>query len=66
MTNPTDGKLMVSGEVSQIRVYDVSGKLVIKLHDTNEVNLQDKNAGIYTIEITSLNGLKTRKKVVKK
>ena len=65
--NPTDNTLLISGNESAIAVdiYNVLGKEVISIKNTNNINVQALASGVYTIRISD--GVRqTNRKFIKK
>jgi len=68
--NPTSGVLnIVSANISEISIYDISGRLVIKeeasSEPTQKISVEKLKGGVYLIEILKVNGGKVHGKFVK-
>jgi len=62
--NPTTNILYLNNltEKSEIEIFDLNGKLVLKTqNDNNQINVSDLNSGIYTIRIINKKGINTQK-----
>ena len=61
--NPTDNTLFISGNESSIAVviYNVLGKEVLSIKNTNNINVQALPSGVYTIRISGGVGQTNRK-----
>ncbi|CAI8334064.1 MAG: Uncharacterised protein [Cryomorphaceae bacterium] len=61
--NPTDNTLFISGNESVIAVaiYNVLGKEVLSVKNTNNINVQALPSGVYTIRISGGVGQTNRK-----
>jgi hypothetical protein len=65
--NPTSGKVhIVAATPVNVSVRDMSGKEIIHLAETKEVNLEAYADGIYFLHISDLNGTPIRKERVMK
>ncbi len=58
--NPTKDKLFVesSEEVQSVKIYSISGSLILNTRTTYEINLSDLNLGLYFVEIQTENTIK--------
>jgi hypothetical protein len=67
--NPTNNILYIDSKVTleQIDLFDLSGKkLLFKENDLERVSLKDFSEGIYLIQLTSINGERLTKRIIKK
>ena len=64
--NPTSDKVNIvsNNQIDTIEVYDILGKQVMLLKQTNEIDVSDLNSGIYLFKIWIGEQLQTRKIVV--
>lgn len=53
--NPVDHILYVSGAdgISQLRIYDLRGRVVRSLHDSDRINVSDVESGIYIMQVVT-------------
>lgn len=64
--NPTLGKVTVSSDnVTKVEVLDLVGRMVSTVEGTNVIDLSKLNNGVYTLRITTTEGVAVRK-VIKK
>ncbi|MCI9844583.1 T9SS type A sorting domain-containing protein [Flavobacterium pectinovorum] len=65
--NPTSGLVTVNGvaDVKTITVFNVAGKLILSISNTNSVNLSTQAKGVYFVKVETANGTATKKVVVK-
>jgi hypothetical protein len=58
--NPTSGKVSISGfelnEIQSISVYDEVGRIILRVENTNEVNLENLSNGIYRLHLITDKG----------
>lgn len=55
--NPASSILNISSDnVKHVAVYDITGRMLIQLHNTNVVNVSDLRNGLYIIQVTTPNG----------
>lgn len=67
--NPTNGIFYLKGisDISQIKIYDISGKLVKQFHKVqSEYNISELNSGIYIVRVERNNSENKIFKIVKK
>lgn len=67
--NPAEDKIKFSGaSVSEISIYDLTGKLVLETNTilNNEVSLNNLQTGIYQVVLKTGNSISTQKLVIKK
>ena len=67
--NPTNNVLYIDSKVTleQIELFDLSGKkLLFQENDLDNINLIDFSPGIYLLQLTSIEGEKLTKRVIKK
>jgi hypothetical protein len=64
--NPTDNTLFISGNTTPIAItiYNVLGKEVLSVKNTNNINVQALSSGVYTIRISDGVG-QTNRKLIK-
>ena len=66
--NPANDKLVVRAEgINEVMVYDLLGQCVYRYHgsaETLEINTTGLNAGVYTVNVTTSEGVKSRRIVV--
>lgn len=63
--NPTNGQVNLSYPAEILTIYDVTGRVVKRLHKTNTVSIEDFSEGIYILEM-EVNGKITRAYVSKR
>lgn len=64
--NPTNDVIHFSKTVRDIKVFDLSGKLIMKIDKpTNQINLIDLRPGVYIINSTFGNNKQLKRKVIK-
>jgi len=66
--NPTQGliNVSISGEKPRsVALFDVTGKKIIDVYNTSEINLSQLSTGIYILHITAESGKTTIKKIIK-
>ena len=62
--NPTSGKVHIDAEgVECVEVYDASGRLLLKVHRCNDIDISTFAAGTYTLRIVHATGTAVRKVV---
>jgi len=61
--NPTSGKLVINAneKINDIKIYDVSGKIIFKTNTTSQLDISDKPNGIYFIKFKTGEQIITRK-----
>jgi chitinase len=67
--NPaSDNILFKNITEGQLRIFDVSGKLIkeVLLDNSNQINISDLKTGIYTIQLENSNGIFIHDKLIKK
>jgi PKD repeat protein len=62
--NPTSGQLTISGDKGTTEVYDMYGRKVLKTN-SSQIDLSNEPPGIYFIQLTTEEGSRFVKKVVK-
>ena len=64
--NPTDGLLHIEAEgIEAIEVCNLLGQVILRAKETNAIDLNDLENGVYFLMVTDKNSLKTSIKVVK-
>lgn len=63
--NPTKDVLNINQEMDEIQVYSVLGKLMIQEKNTSTVDLSSLPQGVYCVTLTTENGLKETKRIIK-
>lgn len=65
--NPTSSKINVKSDksISRLRIFDVFGRIVIKTSQTQNINIEKFNPGIYSVELMFLDGSFTTQKIIK-
>ena len=65
--NPTSSKINVKSDksISRLRIFDVFGRIVMKTSQTQNINIEKFNPGIYSVELMFLDGSFTTKKIIK-
>ena len=60
-------KVTEDGSVnSEVTVFDSTGRKVLFVRDSNEIDIQSLTAGLYLVKVTGANGNSTVKKIIKK
>lgn len=63
--NPASGVINVVGDYEMVRIYNISGKQVIEVSDSNSsINVSSLNAGVYFVEAVNEVGNIYRTKVI--
>jgi hypothetical protein len=63
--NPTTGKVYCNKELSDVRVYNLSGETVYTNQEKSKcIDLSQLNSGIYFIK-TNVNGVEVNKNIIK-
>ena len=55
----------VNNDISVVEVYNLNGAKLLRLENTNSVNIQHLPKGVYMVEITTVNQQKSFSRVVK-
>ena len=65
--NPTSSKINVKSDksISRLRIFDVFGRIVLKTSQTQNINIEKFNPGIYSVELMFLDGSFTTQKIIK-
>ena len=65
--NPTSSKINVKSDksISRLRVFDIFGRIVMKTNQTQNINIEKFNPGIYSVELIFLDGSFTTQKILK-
>ena len=65
--NPTSSKINVKSDksISRLRVFDIFGRIVMKTNQTQNINIEKLNPGIYSVELIFLDGSFTTHKILK-
>ena len=65
--NPTSSKINVKSDksISRLRIFDVFGRIVMKTSQTQNINIEKFNPGIYSVELMFLDGSFTTQKIIK-
>ena len=65
--NPTSSKINVKSDksISRLRVFDIFGRIVMKTTQTQNINIEKFNPGIYSVELIFLDGSFTTQKILK-
>ncbi|MBC8046345.1 MAG: T9SS type A sorting domain-containing protein [Fimbriimonadaceae bacterium] len=66
--NPATDRINISYSgsfITEIRIYDVSGKLIREYPYSNELNISDLEAGVYFVKLYSENKLIAQKKMIR-
>jgi len=65
--NPTSSKINVKSDksISRLRVFDIFGRIVMKTTQTQNINIEKFNPGIYSVELMFLDGSFTTQKIIK-
>jgi len=63
--NPTSDAVNFSQEVTSVHIYDMSGKLIKSLSNTNKINIRDLTSGTYIINYLDKNGNVNIDKIIK-
>ena len=65
--NPTNGLLTVSSKttLSKIEIFNILGKRVKMVENSNDINLSELSAGAYIARITAVDGKTINKKIIK-
>lgn len=64
LPNPASNIVKISSQIKHVNVYDITGKKVMETNQ-NTFNVSTLNNGIYLIEITTNNGIKVVKRLIK-
>lgn len=65
--NPASSEVKISGvEAKKVVIYDLSGRQVLVKEDANVVNIEGLAAGVYLVQVTDINGVVSKAKLVKK
>ena len=62
--NPTTGRLHLSQSVDEVRVYDITGRVVAQSRQTGTLDLSGLASGVYTLRLTS-SGASAIQRIVK-
>ena len=65
--NPTSSKINVKSNksISRLRVFDIFGRIVMKTNQTQNINIEKFNPGVYSVELIFLDGSFTTQKILK-
>ena len=65
--NPTSSKINVKSDksISRLRFFDIFGRIVMKTTQTQNINIEKFNPGIYSVELMFLDGSFTTQKIIK-
>ena len=65
--NPTSSKINVKSDksISQLRIFDVFGRIVLKTSQTKNINIEKFTPGIYSVDLMFLDGSFATKKIIK-
>ena len=65
--NPTSSKINVKSDksISRLRIFDIFGRIVLKTSQTQNINIEKFNPGIYSVELMFLDGSFTTQKILK-
>ena len=65
--NPTSSKINVKSDksISRLRIFDVFGRIVMKTSQTQNINIEKFNPGIYSVELMFSDGSFTTQKIIK-
>ena len=65
--NPTSSKINVKSDksISQLRIFDIFGRIVLKTNQTKNINIEKFNPGIYSVDLMFLDGSLATKKIIK-
>lgn len=66
--NPTVDFITVKNDIniSEIIIYDLSGRMMMKVTNAKKINLSNLKAGVYIAKITDVNGNVFSEKIIKK
>jgi hypothetical protein len=63
--NPATHSITISGDmVSEVRIYNNIGQLILNEHNTNEINVSKLTNGIYILSVKVTSGSIIQKKVI--
>ena len=65
--NPTSSKINVKSDksISQLRIFDIFGRMVLKTNQTKNINIEKFTPGIYSVDLMFLDGSFATKKIIK-
>ena len=65
--NPTSSKINVKSDksISQLRIFDIFGRIVLKTNQTKNINIEKFTPGIYSVDLMFLDGSFATKKIIK-
>lgn len=63
--NPTADILNFNQQIQQIKIFDISGKLLKIFNDTSKINISELPAGTYIIYYSDRNGSRNSDKIIK-
>ena len=65
--NPTSSRINVKSDksISRLRVFDIFGRIVMKTNQTQNINIEKFNPGVYSVELIFLDGSFTTQKILK-
>ena len=64
--NPMNNTLYINGDVQSVAIFNAVGQQVLFVENTNEIDVEDLNEGLYFVRISDKRGNSVVKKIVKK